>query len=161
MSIALSSNEAWRYWLRRNRLKDDKGRALPAEKQDPCRPHFMMRHLTGRQQRKLAEALDALEACPKDGSTAQYVDLCFTAARAAGIEAYFAGNAATPIRFDGECGIEDIAGLGYREASELAYTAFGGPLTAGDLGNSDSPSSTAGDSSAKAASPAEPTAKNA
>ena len=142
MSMALSSSENWRYWLRAD---------SPAEKQDPHRPHFLMRHLTGREQRALAEKLDALEAHPQDAPTAAYVDLCFDAVRAAGIKAHFADNASTAQKIEPE-GLQDIPGLGYREARELAYAAFAGGITAGDLGNSDSQLSTAGDSSASQAS---------
>ena len=160
MPLALSSNETWRYWLRADRLKDpgapgQAGKDLPYEKQDPHRPHFLMRYLTGREQRELAAALDAVEAAPKTGLSAEYVDMWFAAVKLAGVAWHIAGNGP-----GGQAGInyeitpetiDDVAGLGYREARELAYAAFAGAITPGDLGNSASPSSSAGVGSANPA----------
>jgi len=147
MSMTIGTDGFWRYWMRRDRLRDAQGKDLPAEKQDPKRPHFRMRRLTGRQQRQLAEALDQIEAHPKDGASAEYVDKCLAAGAAAGPAAWLPeGEGGRVVELDK--GIDDLAGLGYREAAELAYAGFAGELTAADLGNSDSQPSTAGDSSA-------------
>ena len=150
MPLALSSNETWRYWLRADRLKDDKGKDLPYELHWHSRPHFLMRHLTGREQRALAAVLDAVEAGPKSGSSTEYVDMWFAAAKLAGVAGHYRANEVVPTEISPE-NIDDIAGLGYREARELAYAAFAGAITPGDLGNSASPSSSAGVGSANPA----------
>lgn len=150
MTLALTPDATWRFWLKADRLKDDKGKDLPNERQDPRRPHFLMRHLTGREQLALAAALDVIEARPANRLTGEYVDLWFAAARLAGVEAYQAASDGPARKITPET-IDDIAGLGYSEARELAYAAFAGAITPGDLGNSESPSNTAG---AESASPA-------
>jgi len=160
MPLALSSNETWRYWLRADRLKDpgapgQAGKDLPYEKQDPHRPHFLMRYLTGREQRALAAALDAVENAPKAGLSAEYVDMWFAAVKLAGVAGHRRENELDGDGFVARVispeNIEDIPGLGYREAHELAYAAFSGAITPGDLGNSASPSSSAGVGSANPA----------
>ena len=152
MPLALSSNETWRYWLRADRLKDDKGKDLPYELHWHSRPHFLMRHLTGREQRALAAALDAVENAPKTGLSVEYVDMWFAAVKLAGVAGHRRENELDGDGFVARVispeNIEDIPGLGYREAHELAYAAFSGAITPGDLGNSASPSSSAGVGSA-------------
>jgi hypothetical protein len=150
MSLTLSGSETWRYWLRADRLKDEKGKDLPHERQDPRRAHFLMRHLTGREQRALAAALDDVEARTENRLSADYVAMWFAAVRLAGVKAHYAANEVVATEITTET-IDDIPGLGYAEARELAYAAFVGAITPGDLGNSDSPSNTAGAESANPA----------
>jgi hypothetical protein len=141
MPLALSGTETWNYYLRTDWPKGDDGKP-PADA--PC---IVLRHLTGRQQRELAAALDKFEKLPEDAASVEYVDACFGLARAAGIVGWnFCDRQGCRVPTTAE--LEDV--LQFQEAREVAYAAWRGAITPGDLGNSASPSSTDSDSSARA-----------
>ena len=141
MPLALSSRDTGRYWLKSDRARDDKGVELPYEKQPTGNPHFILRHLSGREQRELAAWLDKIE----DGtatSSAEYMDQIFAKLREMDLVKGW-----NLIGRDGKAIPFDVADLDFAlqrsEALELIYAAWRGGLTAGDVGNLDSPSSSA------------------
>ena len=150
MPLALSSNETWNYYLRTDRPKGPDGKPLPVPAGGlpddvPC---IVLRHLTGRQQRVLAAALDKFEKLAENAastSSVEYVRACYELATAAGIHGWnFRDRQGKPVPQDAP--LEDL--LQFQEAREVAYAAWRGGLTPGDLGNSGSPSSSAGVGSA-------------
>jgi len=153
MPLALSANETWNYYLRTDRPKGPDGKPLPvpADGLGADVPCIVLHHLTGRQQRVLAAALDTFEKLAENAASAasvEYVDACYTLAKAAGIAGWnIRGRDGNWVPQDAE--LEDV--LQFQEAREAAYAAWRGGLTPGDLGNSASPSSSAGDASANPA----------
>ena len=151
MPIALSGNQTWKYFLRTDRPKGPDGKAIPIPPEGlpagtPC---IILKHLTGREQWALATALDAFEKPPENSGSAEYVNACYELASRAGIVSWeFTGPDGKPIPFD-PARLEDV--LQFQEAREIAYAAWRGGLTSGDLGNSDLPSNTAGAGSANPA----------
>lgn len=126
-------------------------------------PQFWFLHQSGRQQRETAVLFDELEAAAKPtepggkASTVDYIDKVFTLLKALLIDWTNVtrrnpeGGDPIAVPFDPEA-VDEV--MGYHEAQELVYAAWGYAPTAADLGFCDSQSSSDGDESAQTA-PAE------
>ncbi len=120
MPIPLSPNDKFELILESDMARDADGKPLAV--QPPETPRFFFRHLSGREQRTLAEMLDTLETSEK---TAVAIDRNFETLRFllvgwSSIRDPLQNGQEIPYNPDR---VEDV--LQYQEAQELVYGVFG------------------------------------